>query len=65
MPVGPHRSYSPPPLNRTTADLKNYLKTYMMSKATDSQVDLFLKYYPDDQRAGSPFNTGLKNALSN
>ena len=35
-----------------------------MPKATDSQVDLILKYYPDDQRAGSPFDTGIKNALS-
>jgi len=48
----------------TTADLKDYLKLYIMPKATDSQVDLFLEYYPDDQRAGSPFDTGIKNALS-
>ncbi|KAG6818434.1 hypothetical protein H0H93_005032 [Arthromyces matolae] len=30
----------------------------------DDQADLLLKYYPDDQRAGSPFDTGLKNVLS-
>jgi acetylcholinesterase len=66
MPVGPHLILSPPPpLFSTTAELKDYLKLYMMPKATDSQVDLLLKYYPDDQRAGSPFNTGIKNALSN
>lgn len=35
-----------------------------MTKAKDSEVDLLLKYYPDDQRAGCPFDTGLKNALS-
>ena len=35
-----------------------------MTKVPDSLVDLFLKYYPDDQRAGSPFDTGIKNALS-
>ncbi|KAH9026413.1 carotenoid ester lipase precursor [Lactarius hengduanensis] len=48
----------------TTAELKDYIKLYMMPKAKDSQVDLLLKYYPDDQRAGCPFDTGLKNALS-
>ncbi|KAN0139659.1 Alpha/Beta hydrolase fold [Lactarius tabidus] len=48
----------------TTAELKVYLKQYMMPKAKDSEVDLLLQYYPDDQRAGSPFDTGIKNALS-
>ncbi|KAI9442989.1 Alpha/Beta hydrolase protein [Lactarius indigo] len=48
----------------TTAELKEYMKLYMMPKAKDSLVDLLLKYYPDDQRAGSPFDTGLKNMLS-
>ncbi|KAH9970759.1 carotenoid ester lipase precursor [Lactifluus volemus] len=48
----------------TTADLKEYLKLYMMPRAKDSEIDLLLKYYPDDQRAGSPFDTGLRNALS-
>jgi acetylcholinesterase len=48
----------------TTAELKEYLKLYMMPKAKDSEIDLLLKYYPDDQRAGSPFDTGIKNALS-
>jgi hypothetical protein len=35
-----------------------------MPKAKDSEVELLLKYYPDDQRAGCPFDTGLKNAFS-
>ncbi|KAH9167333.1 carotenoid ester lipase precursor [Lactarius sanguifluus] len=48
----------------TTAELKDYMKQYMMPRAKDSQVDLLLKHYPDDQRAGCPFDTGLKNALS-
>ncbi|KAI0265669.1 carotenoid ester lipase precursor [Gloeopeniophorella convolvens] len=48
----------------TSADLKEYVKLYMMPSATDEEVDLLLKYYPDDQRAGCPFDTGLKNALS-
>jgi len=48
----------------TTADLKDYFKLYMVPKAKDSEVDLLLKYYPNDQRAGCPFDTGIKNALS-
>ncbi|KAI0298094.1 carotenoid ester lipase precursor [Multifurca ochricompacta] len=48
----------------TSADMKDYLKLYMMPKAKDAEIDLLMKYYPDDQRAGSPFDTGLKNALS-
>ncbi|KAI9437416.1 Alpha/Beta hydrolase protein [Lactarius psammicola] len=48
----------------TNAELKTYLKTYMLSSAKDSDVDLLLKYYPDDQRAGSPFDTGYRNAFS-
>lgn len=36
----------------------------MMPRAKDSEVDLLMQYYPDDQRAGSPFDTGLANALS-
>ncbi len=50
--------------HRTTADVKDYLKLYMMPKATDAQIDLLLKYYPEDQRAGSPFDTGMKNVFS-
>lgn len=56
--VWPDRSYS------TTAHVKEYLKSYMMPRAKDSEVDLLLNYYPNDQRAGSPFNTGIKNVLS-
>ncbi|KAH8982277.1 carotenoid ester lipase precursor [Lactarius akahatsu] len=48
----------------TSAQMKDYLKLYMMPTVKDSQVDLFLKYYPNDQRAGCPFDTGIKNALS-
>ncbi|KAH9008696.1 carotenoid ester lipase precursor [Lactarius deliciosus] len=48
----------------TTAELKDYVKQYMVPGARDSLVDILLNYYPDDQRAGCPFDTGLKNALS-
>ena len=36
----------------------------MMSRAKDSHIDLLLEYYPDDQSAGSPFDTGGDNVFS-
>jgi len=47
-----------------TAELKTYMKTFMMSRAKDSDIDLLLQYYPDDQRAGSPFDTGDRDIFS-
>jgi acetylcholinesterase len=47
----------------TTAQLKDYTKLFMMPDAKDSEVDGLLVHYPDDLRAGCPFDTGLKNAL--
>ncbi len=35
----------------------------MMPKATEQEIDDLLVHYPDDLRAGCPFDTGLKNAL--
>lgn len=37
------------------------MKQYMMSSASDKELDQLLQYYPDDQRAGSPFDTGYNN----
>ncbi|KAH9960122.1 carotenoid ester lipase precursor [Russula dissimulans] len=48
----------------TTAQLKQYLKLFMLPRATDEEIDTLLVYYPDDQRAGSPFDTGFLNVLS-
>jgi len=48
----------------TTDQLKDWLRTYLVPGATDSQINGLLKHYPDDLRAGSPFDTGIKNALS-
>ena len=48
----------------TNAKLKDYMKQYMMSRARDSDIDLLLQYYPDDQRTGSPFDTGYENDFS-
>ncbi|KZV67946.1 carotenoid ester lipase precursor [Peniophora sp. CONT] len=47
----------------TTSQLHTYFKTYMLPNATDAQIDLMLRYYPDDPRAGCPFDTGLRNAM--
>ncbi|KAH9051980.1 carotenoid ester lipase precursor [Lactarius vividus] len=57
-------SFSRRTSRNTTAELKDYMRQYMMRTATDSEIDLLLKYYPDDQRAGSPFDTGYNNAFS-
>ena len=47
-----------------TDELKTYMKTFMMSGAKDSDIELLLQYYPNDQRAGSPFDTGDRNVFS-
>jgi hypothetical protein len=35
----------------------------MMPHALEKEIDGLLVHYPDDPRAGSPFDTGIKNAL--
>lgn len=44
----PHFFYS------TNADMKAYLKLFMMPRAKDKEIDGLLVHHPDDQRAGSP-----------
>ena len=39
------------------------MKQFMMSRAKDNEVDTLLKHYPDNQRAGSPFDTGKYNVI--
>jgi hypothetical protein len=36
----------------------------MMPKAKKEDVDLLLRYYPDDPTVGCPFDTGLRNMYS-
>ncbi|KAI9450245.1 carotenoid ester lipase precursor [Russula earlei] len=48
----------------TSAQLKDYVKLFMMPRATDKELDNLLLEYPDDQRAGCPFDTGFRNVLS-
>ncbi|TFY51461.1 hypothetical protein EVG20_g10993, partial [Dentipellis fragilis] len=48
----------------TTADTKQFLKSYMLPNATDYEIDLMLQYYPDNPILGCPFDTGGLNKLS-
>ena len=48
----------------TTAEVRQYLKSFMLPTAPQSEVDLLLRYYPEDVTAGCPFDTGLLNILS-
>jgi len=48
----------------TTAHVGEYLKSFMLPTAPQSQIDLLLQYYTGDPRTGCPFDTGLRNILS-
>jgi len=57
--------FSLSPLNiTTTAQLGQYLKSFMLPTAAQSDLDLLLQYYPDDITVGCPFDTGTLNKLS-
>jgi acetylcholinesterase len=49
--------------NSTTEQMVEYFKAFMLPSATKQEVDLLLQYYPDDPKAGCPFDTGLRNIL--
>ncbi|KAK7025565.1 hypothetical protein VNI00_015918 [Paramarasmius palmivorus] len=52
-------------LNVTTeAQVKNYVKTEFISTVSDADLDRLLKLYPQDITQGSPYNTGILNAIS-
>lgn len=48
----------------TTAQFKDYFNTIWWPKATSSQMDQVALLYPSDPTLGSPYNTGLTNAIS-
>ncbi|KAH9968428.1 carotenoid ester lipase precursor [Lactifluus volemus] len=48
----------------TTAQLNKYLRSFMIPTASESEIDMLLQYYPDDPSAGSPFDTGSRNAIT-
>jgi len=47
----------------TTAEAGQYMRSFMLPTAPQSDVDLLLQYYPEDVTAGCPFDTGLLNML--
>ncbi|KAI0296558.1 carotenoid ester lipase precursor [Multifurca ochricompacta] len=46
-----------------TDDLRVYMKSFMLPSAAPNELDLLLQYYPDNQLAGCPFDTGIRNEL--
>ncbi|KAF4576970.1 hypothetical protein EYR36_004954 [Pleurotus pulmonarius] len=48
----------------TAAQFRTYIKTFFMPQSTNTELDQVLAFYPSDLTKGSPFNTGVLNALS-
>jgi acetylcholinesterase len=48
----------------TTAQFKDYYNTLWWPKASRSQIDQLATLYPQNPTAGSPYNTGLLNAIT-
>ncbi|KAI0354803.1 carotenoid ester lipase precursor [Trametes cingulata] len=48
----------------TTSDLRSYIKSNYLPAATSSELDQLLKVYPEDITQGSPYDTGILNALT-
>ncbi|KDQ62130.1 hypothetical protein JAAARDRAFT_203342 [Jaapia argillacea MUCL 33604] len=52
-------------LNVTTdAQIQQYLNTIYMPLASSTEIETLLTYYPADITQGSPFDTGILNALT-
>jgi acetylcholinesterase len=52
-------------LNITTdTQLRNYIRDYWLPEAPSSDIDQLMKLYPGDITEGSPYDTGVFNALS-
>jgi acetylcholinesterase len=47
----------------TTAEVGQYMRSFMLPTAPQSDVDLLLQYYPEDVTVGCPFDTGFLNML--
>ncbi|KAG9227351.1 hypothetical protein CCMSSC00406_0004110 [Pleurotus cornucopiae] len=48
----------------TTSQVRTYIKTFFMPQSTNAELDQMLNHYPLDLIQGSPFGTGILNALS-
>ncbi|KAK1232170.1 hypothetical protein PQX77_004682 [Marasmius sp. AFHP31] len=52
-------------LNVTTeSQIRTYVKTQFLPTISDGELDTLLKAYPQDITQGSPFDTGILNALT-
>ena len=49
---------------RTEEELKEYWLTYYSPGATDEEIAALLAAYPADVTQGSPFDTGILNAIT-
>ncbi|KAH0593279.1 hypothetical protein MHUMG1_09001 [Metarhizium humberi] len=47
----------------TTADIKEYFKTYWWPAVTEQQLNRLMELYPQDPTKGSPYGTGLLYAI--
>lgn len=52
------------PLFSTNNQTRNYLRSNYLPSASDAQVDQVLQLYPEDPIVGSPFDTGIANAVT-
>ncbi|KAF8627374.1 hypothetical protein AX17_006189 [Amanita inopinata Kibby_2008] len=48
----------------STAELKTYIKQVFLPGISDDELDKIADFYPEDITAGSPFSTGILNALT-
>jgi len=48
----------------TNAGLQDYLKTVIIPGASDAEIEQVMVAYPSDITQGSPFDTGLSNAIT-
>jgi hypothetical protein len=51
-------------IRSTEAQFKDYVKNIIFLGISDDQVDTLAKLYPADVTQGSPFDTGLLNAVT-
>jgi hypothetical protein len=48
----------------TSGETLEYIKQFWFADASDDQIATIGTLYPDDPSMGSPFNTGIFNALT-
>lgn len=48
----------------TDAQLETYISTYWLPGASSDTINTLLTYYPSDITQGSPYDTGILNALT-